>query len=88
MDYNICIPDHMTVQEVHVSLGKGRMKTNHGIVVLYGIHDNLRVAFDSPDSTYCNEPWSTLFNRTGITETDLWLPQVVGHNHHYHLSMT
>lgn len=74
----IRIPDSVTVQELQVTLGGGRTKSNHGIVVLYGVHDNLIKPADSADATFCNKPWTQLFQRTGIAETDLWPPDNVG----------
>lgn len=68
------IPDHVTVQEIQVTLGCGRTKSKHGIVVVYGIHDNLLDSIESPNATFCNNPWSQLFQRTGITDRDLWPP--------------
>eukprot|EP00052_Salpingoeca_macrocollata_P027525 m.261724 g.261724 ORF g.261724 m.261724 type:complete len:1098 (+) comp22752_c0_seq2:1934-5227(+) len=42
--------------------------------VVLGTNDSLAVddkhAF--PMGTFCNEPWQNLFQRTGITESDLW----------------
>ena len=68
------IPDHVTVQEIQVTLGCGQTKSEHDIVVVYGIHDNLLTSIESPEATFCNNPWSQLFQRTGITEGDIWPP--------------
>lgn len=73
----VCVPDHMTVQEIQVTLGCGRTRSNHGIVVVYGVHDDIVAAVESPKATFCNKPWQQLFKRTGITEGDLWLPESV-----------
>lgn len=70
----VVIPDDVTVQEISVVLGYGRTRTNHSIVAVYGIHDNLTKPMDSLGATFCNEPWEKFFQRTGITETDLWPP--------------
>lgn len=37
------IPDNLTVQEIHVTLGRGRKKNNISVIVIYGVHDNLIV---------------------------------------------
>ena len=78
MRSQIRIPDNVTVQELQVSLGGGRTRSNHGIVILYGIHDNLTAPADSASATFCNKPWKELFQRTGIAETDLWPLDSVG----------
>lgn len=62
---------------MQVTLGADRAKSNHGIVILYGIHDNLVKPVDSLEATFCNKPWKQLFQKTGITEGDLWPPDTV-----------
>ena len=67
------------MQEIQVALGHGRAKNHLGIVVVYGIHDNLAVPMGSPGATFCNQPWDQLFQWSGITADDLWLPGEVSH---------
>jgi hypothetical protein len=69
---HIHIPDEVTVQEFQVSLGGGRTRSDHGIVVVYGVHDDLIKLADAEGATFCNKPWKQLFQWTGITEADLW----------------
>ena len=73
------IPDRLTVQEIQVALGRGRMRTNHSVVVVYGVSDHMNKPYVDQESlaTFCNEPWEVLFKRTGIVASDLWLPGTV-----------
>ena len=73
----LAIPDELTVQEVSVGLGRGKTKAELGIVVVYGVQDNLVVTYDSPGATFCNRPWAELFKRTGIEPAEIWLPEDV-----------
>ena len=73
----LTIPDELTVQEISVGLGRGKTRANLGIVVVYGIKDNLVLCYDSPGATFCNRPWSEFFERTGIEPAELWLPEHV-----------
>ena len=75
----IRIDSELAVQEVHVSLGHGPMRTQHGIVMIYGIRDKLDGKLES-DGTFCNKPWEDLFQRTGIRDSDLWFPNMVHNN--------
>lgn len=61
------------MQEIRVSLGQGRTRSQHNIVVVYGIHDSLTAVEGSPEATFCNQPWEKLFAR-GIKREDLWRP--------------
>ena len=73
----MCIPDHVTVQEIQVTLGRGRTRSQHGIVVVYGVRDDILTPVSSEGATFCNKPWVELFQRTGIAESDLWPPESV-----------
>lgn len=73
----LTIPDELIVQEINVGLGRGKTRANLGIVVVYGVRDNLVLTYDSPGATFCNQPWSELFQRTGIEPAELWLPEHV-----------
>ena len=32
----------------------------------------MQVPFSSADSSYCNKPWRTFFNETGINPEEIW----------------
>lgn len=72
----IRVESDLAVQEVCVSIGHGPMRTTYGIVMAYGIHDELNARCDL-GGTYCNKPWADLFQRTGIMDSDLWFPNMV-----------
>ena len=36
------------------------------VVLLYGLEDEWRKEFEEEGATYCGEPWSCLFARTGL----------------------
>ena len=74
----LTIPDELTVQEISVGLGRGKTRANLGIVVVYGVQDNLVLKYDSPGATFCNQPWSEFFDRIGIEPAEIWLPEHVG----------
>ena len=75
------IPANVVVQQVQLTLGSGRSRQDHGIVVVYGVHDHLTAPVDSDMATFCNQPWQEFFTRTGVTETDLWFPGSVSSYH-------
>ena len=81
MEYYLMLPltiqDEMTVQEISVKLGQGKTRVELGIVVVYGVRDNLLVAYGSPEATFCNRPWAEFFERTGIQPSEIWLPNTV-----------
>ena len=66
----------LTVQEVHVCLGGGAARVCQSIVVVYGTSDDLTAG--ESEGTFCNKPWAELYQRTGVTASDLWFPGQVG----------
>jgi len=70
------IERELTVQEVHVCVGGGAAQVAHSIVVVYGTSDDLGAS--EPEGTFCNKPWEDLYQRTGVTPSDLWFPNQVG----------
>ena len=60
-----------------MALGRGKTKAHLGIVVVYGVRDNLVMMYDSPGATFCNQPWTEFFQRTGIQPAEIWLPEDV-----------
>ena len=60
-----------------MGLGRGKTRAALGIVLVYGVRDNLVVTYDSPGATFCNRPWSEFFKRTGIEPAEIWLPEDV-----------
>ncbi len=42
-----------------------------------------QASINDPKSTFCNQPWDMLFDRTEITRTELWNPDIV--SLYYHL---
>ena len=42
------------------------VKNVRSVVLLYGLEDEWRKEFEEEGATYCGEPWSCLFARTGL----------------------
>jgi len=85
----LTIPDSLTVQEIHIVLGHWDQRSLHTVVVAYGVNDRMNTSYIEGDSaaTFCNKPWGSLFQRTGIQPSDLWLPGAVCYCHGIYLSM-
>ncbi|XP_068724220.1 L-fucose kinase-like [Montipora capricornis] len=64
-------PDDLCLMQFNVNLPKLSDKPQQVLVVM-GVHDDLQVPFSSADSSYCNKPWRTFFNETGINPEEIW----------------
>ncbi len=76
------VPENLSMQELCITLGHGRTKTHHTVLVVYGVYDLMTTEYKEESngqqaSTFCNQSWEHLFQRTGIMPSDLWLPGTV-----------
>lgn len=46
------------------------------VLILFGLNDDLCCPIDNSNSTFCNQPWDMFFDRTEITRTELWNPDI------------
>ncbi|KAM7427970.1 hypothetical protein ABFA07_020984 [Porites harrisoni] len=57
------------------------------VLVVFGVGDQLQELSSSSTSTYCNRPWKTFFDRTGINQEEVWIGVPEQHRSLYNAKM-
>ncbi|XP_028392765.1 L-fucose kinase-like [Dendronephthya gigantea] len=78
------IPEDTVLQTFQLSMAKiipQNLQKSHAIriMVVFGVHDFLKVPVSDSRSTYCNKSWNEFFARTGIRANELWGPDLSEH---------
>eukprot|EP00794_Sanderia_malayensis_P016014 gene16014-17631_t len=71
--------DDLVIQSLEIQIAPRTSAAPGGrqrIMILFGLNDNLCANMNDPKSTFCNQPWDMLFDRTEITRTELWSPDI------------
>ncbi|CAH3175671.1 unnamed protein product [Porites lobata] len=64
----VTFPNDLCAIHFNVDLGDRPQR----VLVVLGALDDLQTPFSSENSTYCNKPWQTFFDGTGISPNELW----------------
>ncbi|CAH3175669.1 unnamed protein product, partial [Porites lobata] len=64
----VTFPNDLCAIHFNVDLGDRPQR----VLVVLGALDDLQTPFSSENSTYCNRPWQTFFDGTGISPNELW----------------
>ncbi|XP_067651598.1 L-fucose kinase-like isoform X1 [Haliotis asinina] len=70
--------DGLVIQGFHIYLKT--LGTSPYVLTVHGRFDNIKAPSWKSSSTFCNEPWLVVLNRTGITKEDLWGTEVENDN--------
>ncbi|KAK3697445.1 hypothetical protein RRG08_031209 [Elysia crispata] len=68
-------PDNTVVQGFNVRLHS--IGTSRHMLAVHGRHDDIHAPSWKSMSTFCNQPWLVLLNRTGIVMEELWGTEVL-----------
>ncbi|XP_048253759.1 L-fucose kinase-like isoform X2 [Haliotis rufescens] len=60
----------LVIQGYHIYLKT--LRTSPYVLTVHGRFDNIKAPSWKSTSSFCNEPWLVVLNRTGITKEDLW----------------
>ncbi|XP_073233472.1 L-fucose kinase-like [Porites lutea] len=64
----VTFPNDLCAIHFNVDLGDRPQR----VLVVLGALDDLQTPVSSENSTYCNKPWKTFFDGTGISPNELW----------------
>ncbi|XP_013387060.1 L-fucose kinase-like isoform X2 [Lingula anatina] len=66
------IPDDIVLQGFHIKLSMGKDENRQYVLVVFGVHDILKIPIWQEKSTFCNRPWYEFLRSSGVTKHDLW----------------